>query len=116
MAEKLGAGGRMSLWRLADGALVWRGGLFTAAFSPDARYFVYTDIDEQGNNVIIFLSEDGRETLKVLKGNPGTVWRLLFTDDTNMVASTNGSEVRVWRVEDGALLYRRIFVYPTAAP
>ncbi len=63
MAESLGGGGLISLWRLSDGALLWRGGIFSAAFTPDGRYFVYTDVNEQGNSVAVFLSADGKEEI-----------------------------------------------------
>lgn len=116
MAETLGGGGQISLWSLADGTLLWRGGLFAAAFSPDGRFFTYTDVDEQGNNIIVLLSENGKETIRVLKGHLGTLWKLSFSTDGNMIATTDDSEIRIWRVEDGQLLYRRTNRCPTSTP
>jgi len=107
LAETLGGGGQISLWRLRDQALLWRGGLFTAAFSPDSRYFIYTDVDEQGNNLIVFRSADGKEIVSQLKGHPGIVWKIMLSADGEKLASLDDSELRIWQAQAGHLLYRR---------
>jgi len=113
MAEGLGGGGQISLWNLLDGALLWRGGVFATVFSPDARFFVYTDVDEQGNNIIVLTSADGKEVIRVLKGHPGPVWSVVFSSDGEKLASVDDSELRVWRMEDGQLLYCRMTNCPS---
>jgi WD40 repeat protein len=116
MAEGLGGGGQISLWSLLDGALLWRGGIFAIAFSPDARFFVYTDVDEQGNNIIVLLSADGKEEIRVLRGHPGPIWEVLFSPDGAKLASVDDSEMRLWRMVDGQLLYRRMTNCPASTP
>jgi WD40 repeat protein len=109
MAETLGGGGQISLWRLLDGALLWRGGIFAAAFSPDSHFFAYADADEQGSNVVVLRSADGKKVYHVLKGHAGLIWKLVFSPDGAILASIDDSEMRLWRVENGqAILRRRI--------
>jgi WD40 repeat protein len=118
MAESLGGGGQISLWKLLDGALLWRGGIFAAAFSPDGRSFAYTDADEQGNNIVVLLSTDRQEVNRVLKGHLGLVWKLVFSPDGAILASTDDSEMRLWRVDNGQVIFRRLTNCPpsTTAP
>jgi WD40 repeat protein len=116
MAEALGGGGLISLWRLSDGALLWRGGIFSAAFTPDGRSFAYTDVDEQGNSVAVFLTADGKEEIRVLKGHAGLIWRLVFSPDGAILATTDGSEMRLWRLEDGQVILRQRTDCSTSTP
>ena len=115
MAELLGGGGQISLWRLLDGALLWRGGIFAAAFTPDGNSFAYTDADEQGNDVIVLLSADGKEVKQILKGHPSPVWKLAFSPEGAILASTDDSELRLWRVKDGQTIFRRLANCPAPA-
>lgn len=103
LAADLASG--LYLWNLADGKSVWAAPVnsMAVAFSPNGRYLAY-DLTEEASNIVI-ASPDGAQTLRILRGHPGRVWELVFSPDSRLLASTDGGELRVWRVEDGALLY-----------
>jgi WD40 repeat protein len=75
----------------------------TGTFSPDGRYLAYADID-QGNRVFL-LSPDDFQQLTSLEMDPtGAAWELFFSPDGTRLAATDGIEVRIWDVGDGAML------------
>ena len=93
------------LWRVGDGKTVWNEirNSMTISFSPDGRYLAYADINDSSK---IFLSTpDGSQIVRVLPGDQGPVWALFFSPNSQLLASSGGPDIRIWRVEDGSLLY-----------
>jgi WD40 repeat protein len=93
------------VWRISNGELVWNEvkNSMAVSFSPDGRYLAYADIDDNSN---VFLNtEDGSEIVHVLAGHPGPVWGMIFSPDSQLLVSTDGLEIRIWRIEDGSLRY-----------
>jgi WD40 repeat protein len=93
------------LWSISDGELVWNEikNSMTVAFSPDARYLAYADIDDHSN---VFLSTvDGSQIVHVLAGHQGPVWGMFFSPDSHLLVSADGLDIRIWRVEYGSLAY-----------
>jgi WD40 repeat protein len=107
VAAGLGGGGLISLWNLNSGALLWRGGLFAVAFSPDGRLLAYSDQGSDGDNQVVLRTADGKDVVRTLVGHPGMIWRVVFSPDGNLLASADDLETRIWRVEDGGLWYVR---------
>jgi WD40 repeat protein len=93
------------LWRISDASLVWNEhkNSMGAAFSPDGQYLAYSDIDD-GNKVFL-VSPDASQVIRTLDGMQSPVWELFFSPDGSLLAATDGIEIRVWRAEDGALVY-----------
>ncbi len=93
------------LWRLADGRSMWELPVnsMAADFSPDGRYLAYANAGSSYD--LVLSSPDGAETARILSGHPGPVWELAFSPDSSLLASTDGIELRIWRVEDGELMY-----------
>lgn len=94
----------LAVWDNAEQTLLWDGvNSMAFAFSPDGNILAYSDISE--NNDLILSSPDGMQKLKTLSGHQGPVWDLIFSPDGQLLASTDGIELRIWRVENGELLY-----------
>ncbi len=53
----------------------------------------------------IGISPDGTEVIRTLEGHPAPVWELIFSPDSSLLLSADGLETRIWRGEDGQLLY-----------
>ena len=104
-AAGLGGAGAISLWRLSESELLWRGGTFALAFSPDSSLFAHSDFDADQNSLIVLRSADGQEVVRTLEGHAGMVWRLVFSPDGKLLASFDGGPARLWQVSDGLLLY-----------
>ena len=77
--------------------------VITATLSPDGRYLAYSDVDD-GNQVVL-ASPDGELLIRTIDRMQGPVWELFFSPDASLLAATDGIEIRIWRVEDGKLLY-----------
>ena len=94
----------LSIWDIADQTLLWDGiNSMAFAFSPVDEVLAYSDINK--NNDITLSSPDGKQVLKQLSGHQGPVWGMIFSPDGQLLASTDGIDLRIWRVEDGELLY-----------
>jgi WD40 repeat protein len=98
-------GGPASIWDARTGRQVWSGGEYALALSPDGRFFAYSDIDENGNGVVVTRSLAGLEPIHVLQGGGSLIWKIIVSPDGSRLASADGNEIRVWQVSDGALLY-----------
>jgi WD40 repeat protein len=115
LAVGLAAGtGAVSLWRVADGELLWRGGLFGFAFSPDSQYFASTQMKE-GNDFqeqVFIRSGDGQQIIRVLDQTFETaIGVILFSPDSSQLL-TGGDVTQVWRIADGQLLQTYRFSCP----
>jgi len=94
----------LSIWDIADQSLLWDGvNSMAFAFSPAEDILAYSDINK--NNDIILRSPVGKQVLKELSGHQGPVWKLIFSPDGQLLASTDGIDLRIWRVVDGELLF-----------
>jgi WD40 repeat protein len=104
LAVSLGGGGALSLWRLSDGAELWRGGVAAAQFSPDGSLFAYADFGSTGEGLVILRSAHGQQVVRSWETGLGMVWRILFSLDGRLLATTDGQQARLWQVDDGRLL------------
>ncbi len=93
------------LWRVSDGELVWDEvkNSMAVAYSPDGRFLAYSNVAT--GNPIILASPDGTRVESTLGHMKAPVWELFFSPDGSRLAATDGVEIRIWRVEDGKLLY-----------
>ena len=93
------------MWRIADGSLVWNSinNSMAVTFSPDGKYLAYSDIDN--SNKVYLTSPDDMQVIRTLEGMQSPVWELFFSPNGSLLAATDGIEIRIWRAEDGALLY-----------
>ncbi len=91
------------LWRLSDSQLLWDDvkNSMAVAFSPDGQYLAYSDIDEA--NKILLASPDATQIIRMIGQMAGPVWEMFFSPDGSWLAATDGTEIRIWRVEDGSL-------------
>jgi WD40 repeat protein len=92
------------LWKISDGTELLGGNSainsMAVVFSPDGHFLAYSDI----NNVVLS-SPDGTQKINMLEGHQTPVFKLLFSPDGSMLASVDDTEIRIWQVEDGKLLY-----------
>lgn len=94
----------LAVWDTAEQSLLWDGvNSMAFAFSTDENILAYADIGE--NNDLVLISPDGEGRLDKLSGHQGPVYELIFSPDGQLLASTDGIDLRIWRVEDGELLY-----------
>jgi WD40 repeat protein len=100
-------GGPITLYKVSDGSQLWSGGVYALAFSPDGRFLAISDIDENGENIIVLSSQDGLQVYKTLRGHNSMILKLIFSLDGRILASMDDLELKVWRVENGQLLYSR---------
>jgi WD40 repeat protein len=94
----------LAIWDIKSQTMLWDGiNSMAFAFSPDKNLLAYADISE--NNDLILGSPDGNQIHKKLSGHQGPVWELIFSPDGQLLASTDGIDLRIWQIEDGELLY-----------
>lgn len=94
----------LSVWDAANRTLAWGGvNSMAFAFSPAGNLLAYADIGD--NNKIVLVSPDGKQKLNTLESHQSPVSMLIFSPDGSLLASADDMEIRIWRVEDGRLLY-----------
>ena len=94
----------LSVWDATNQTLLWDGiNSIAFAFSPVGSMLAYSDIGEENN--IVLSSPDGKQKLNKLEVPRGPVWELIFSPDGTLLASADDVEIRIWRAEDGKLLY-----------
>lgn len=89
------------LWDLSTQREIWSGiaNSMAVAFSPDGASLAFTDID-QGNKVFLGPA-DGQGNFTVIDQMQGPVWELFFSQDSSLLAATDGIEIRVWDLMEG---------------
>jgi WD40 repeat protein len=98
------------LWKTSDGTELLGGnpGINTlaVAFSPDGRFLAYGEIGWNAEKIdVVLRSADGSQKIRILEGLPRIVGILFFSPDSSLLLSSDWVETRIWRVEDGQLLY-----------
>lgn len=92
----------LAVWDTTTQNLLWDGvNSIAFAFSPDGSVLAYSDISE-GNDIFL-TSPDGEQEFKVLSGHQGPVWEMIYSPDGQMLASTDGIDLRIWQVDDNEL-------------
>ncbi len=100
LAADLGSG--LSLWKIADASVIWSGiNSMAVAFSPDGQYLAFSNADN-GNEVVL-ARPDGRYQ-RSIDAMQTPVWELTFSPDASLLAITDGTEIHVRTVNDGALV------------
>jgi WD40 repeat protein len=100
------------LWQTSDGTELLGGnpGINTmaVAFSPDGRFLAYGEIGEKHDGVkfyVVLSSPDGTQKFRTLEGHPAHIGIVFFSPDSSLLLSSDWNETRIWRVDDGQLLY-----------
>lgn len=94
----------LAVWDITSQTMLWDGiNSMAFAFSADENLLAYAYIGE--NNDLILSTPDRTEIFNILSGHQGPVWELIFSPDGQLLASTDGIDLRIWQVEDGELLY-----------
>jgi WD40 repeat protein len=95
------------LWKTPDGTELLSGSpginSMAVAFSPDGRFLAYGEIGEKFD--VVLSSPDGAQKIRTLEGHPAPIGILFFSPDSSLLLSSDWVETRIWRVEDGQLLY-----------
>jgi len=95
------------LWKTSDGTELLGGNpginSMAAAFSPDGRFLAYGEIGEKFD--VVLSSPDGAQKIRTLEGHPAPIGILFFSPDSSLLLTSDWVETRIWRVEDGELIY-----------
>ena len=93
------------LWRVSDSSLVWNKvkNSMAVAFSPDGQYLAYSDIDD--GNKVFQSSLDGLRVIRTMTGIQSPVGELFFSPDGSLLVAGDGTEIHIWQVEAGTLLF-----------
>ncbi len=83
-------------------------------FSPDSRWFAYSDLDEQKNGTVTLLDATTFAPVHTLNGHTNPIWDVAFSPDSKLLVSVSGTSgpgllylmpddntARVWDVETG---------------
>jgi WD40 repeat protein len=103
LATDLASG--LYLWRLSDGKSVWDSPInsLAATFSPDGKFLAYSDVNN--HNQVVLRSANGQQVIRTMEGPPSSMWDLFFSPDSSLLAGNDATQIQIWRVEDGKLLY-----------
>ena len=94
----------LSVWDATTQTLLWNGiNSMAFAFSPQGDQLAYSDLGADNN--IVLISPDGKQKFNQLEAHQGPVFELIFSPDGSLLASADGTEIHIWRVEDSKLLY-----------
>ena len=104
-------GGPVYLWNIENETQPWSGGNYALALSPDGKYMAYSDLDADGNSVVVLRYLEGQQLVETLPGHTGLIWKLFFSEDGSLLVST-GNDIRVWEINSGKLLYEFIVTCP----
>jgi WD40 repeat protein len=109
LAVGLAAGtGDVSLWQVADGKLLWRGGFMAFAFSPDSQFFAHTEIlpGDVLTEQVIISSADGQNVVQsIAKPYKGVMATMIFSPDSKLLALARAnSEIQIWRLDKSQLV------------
>ncbi len=74
--------------------------------SADGQRLAYSDLDENGQNLVQIRSGNGAELLHSLPGHQSLIWKMFFSTDGSWLISTDDQEIRLWDAQDGTLLRR----------
>jgi WD40 repeat protein len=105
-------GGPITLFKVSDGTQLWSGGVYALAFSPDGRFLAISDVDEDGENIVVLRSQDGGQTHMILRGHHSIILKIIFSPDGSVIASGDDLELKIWHIEDGQLIYNRSSTCP----
>jgi WD40 repeat protein len=105
-------GGQTSLWDIETGTQLWRGGNYALALSPDGNLMAYSDVDENGDNLVLIRSLDDQRHISTLKGHGSLIWKVFFSADSSRLVSADGKEIRMWQTNDGRLLHNLMSTCP----
>ena len=97
-------GGPIAVWDIARRTELWSGGDYAFAFMPGKRTIAYSGTDEDGNNQVVLRSLDGPDIIQVFEGHKAFIWKVIFSQDGILLASSDDTETLVWRVEDAHLV------------